>query len=196
MGLENLPLELKDQVYNYVIRESYCFHRRVYWHGCFHKYHVDGYSSVYELSRHAIFLTSKRIRHEALEVCFSKNELCWNLYFWADKSFSQSTIDRPMNIQLVLDMEEHNHQCSWDEDSDPSSQENMKIRFDRLKIFGGADVLRNQFADQVRGMLIIHTSNYMNNILPNVDNIDRISDCDYRDLEVYRSSRRAVAGSR
>ena len=150
IGLEDLPQELKDQIYGYSIGACDC------------TYHADNnyYASVIkhpgasELSRHALFKTSKRVRNEAMEVCFSKVEFSWSVrceYCWDDAcrslSFSANgllnylPIDRLMNVSLVFDMWENLYM--WD-DSSWWYLKDSNVRCDLPKVFGGADILRKR----------------------------------------------------
>lgn len=150
-GLAGLPQELKNQIYGYLIGECNCIH-----HDDWYCHFI--YPTASELSRHALFQTSKSVRNDAMEICFSKVEFCWDVqgdYCWDDScrtlSFSANglldhlPIDRLMNISLAFDMSEN----FWRKgDSRGDSRwwclEDSSVRCDLFKIFGGAETLRKK----------------------------------------------------
>lgn len=138
IGLENLPQELKDQIYDYLFHECdsvnyYCRGER---------------PAASELSRHAIFRTSKRVRKDAIGVFTSKVEVCWVLdkaYCWDESSWNLSSsanrllnqllpVDRLMNILLAFDVADYVFWYPLD----------SNVRCNILKNFGGAEILRKK----------------------------------------------------
>ena len=139
IGLENLPREIRDQTYGYVLGGSCCARRS--------PYDRHGYPAAYEYPKHALFQSSKRVRYDALELCFSKVEFCWllkpehcwgesyrNLGFSAKRLLDGLPTDRLMNIRLVLDMGKYVSWCNGKRD----------VRCDFLKNFGGVQILRKR----------------------------------------------------
>ena len=115
IGLEDLPQELRDQIYDYVIDGCYWVHH-------FPRYYHGNFPALSEVSSYALLQTSKRVRNDAMEVCFSKVEFCWVLKAeycewyhencWKISSSvnmlpNQLRADRLMNILLVFDIGEY-----------------------------------------------------------------------------------------
>ncbi|KAL9077389.1 MAG: hypothetical protein Q9161_000234 [Pseudevernia consocians] len=134
--LNNLPREIKDQIYDYVIGGDY----RVLPPGYRQRYR-DGH--VYEPLRHALFRVSKRVSYEAMEVFFSKCEFCWSFEFGEQRFFNQAPTNRMMNILLEVDMLQHGIECRDEEETGrhPESTDGY-VSFDILKDFGGVEILR------------------------------------------------------
>lgn len=137
IGLEDLPQELRDQIYDYVIGGSYCVDHQPYI--C----HIDLATSG--LSNYALFQTSKRVRNDAMKVCFSKVEFCWLLTaqyrcdYWCKLKFPAKRLlkhlptDRLMNILLVFEM----GACFW-------YSVNSSLICDFIQNFSGAEILREK----------------------------------------------------
>ena len=139
IGLENLPREIRDQIYGYVLGGSCCPDRS--------PYDRHDYPAAYKYPEHELFQISKRVRYDALELCFSKVEFCWRLkpeHCWGESyrnlGFSTKRLldglptDRLMNIRLVLDMGAYLSLCYGNGD----------VRCDFLKNFGGVQILRKR----------------------------------------------------
>ena len=95
----------------------------------------------------ALFLTSKSVRHVAMDVFFFHSLICWDFDPWQNLSFRKAPTHRIMNVQLLLDMDWHNDKCYTvcDEDSNLS----RALRLDRMNVihqvledFGGTEILR------------------------------------------------------
>lgn len=133
MSLETLPQEIKDQVYGYVVGGIFSMNLD-----------YDGPDYPPEPpSRFTLFLASKRVRREAVEVFFSQNLFRYEL--GVRRRFCLNIpIDRIMHLELALDDCEHGGYCSWWDDTDPDEYEKdlLDSGFGILKYFGGTEVLR------------------------------------------------------
>ncbi len=137
--LENLPQEIKDQIYEYVIGGSY------YVESTGPRYRR--YGRGYEPLEPALFRVSKRVCYEAMEVFYSKNEFYWTLYFGQKLPFYQAPTNRMTNMLLEVRMPEYN-EVPWVWDID---EHDLYVTYDGLNDSGGAEILPKKIRIWFRG---------------------------------------------